>query len=307
MPNLATNGGLTFSSEHLRLAREQRQSDVIQSALPLLDAPRPAPLDEAYMMALRYLWAGDEACALKAWALLREADLKPASAGDRRGCQLLLGWLAALAMLRRHEGFRKWRAQFADQSQMALADWRASDDLLDALWRGALQMAIGLVFERASLGREGAATYRRAIAEHIHPEGYLKGAVDGDGAGETYEAQVLGTAALALMAEMAEQLDLDLWSYDSRAVTVHTAAAYTFYYYFFPEKWPWESGLTRARTMAVMRREGAFFELVHRRQPMRGIEAFFAEQRPLFCAHGGGLTTLTHGLAPPKKQRWRLW
>ena len=302
-----SDGGLTFSGEQLRRAQANLQSDVVQGALQLLDAPRQDPPEAAIMAALRYLCAGADADALEAWALLDAANLKPATGGDRRGCQLLLAWLAALAMLRQHAGFRERRARFVDLFQAAPADWAPPDDLLDVLWRGALQMAIGLVFERPALGREGAAIYRRAVDEHIHPEGFLKGIVDIDHAAGTYESQVSATGALALMAEMGEGLELDLWAYDSRAVTVHTAAAYSFYYYFFPEKWRWESGLTRQRTMAVMRRDGAFFELVNRRRPIRGIEAFFDEQRPLFCAYAGGLTTLTHGLAPPKKKRWRLW
>ena len=79
------------------------------------------------------------------------------------------------------------------------------------------------------------------------------------------------------------------------------------YYYFYPEKWIWSSGLTRDETEAVMRREGVFIEMVNRRFSVRGIEHLLDELRPFYNPLAGGLTTLTHSAAPEAKPRWRLW
>ena len=308
MSSTASIGGLSFSGEQLRLARENRDSQVIQSALQLFDTPRQESLDTAYLAALRYvLEEGKDESAGLAWQLLGQTDLGAESAQSHQGCQALLGWLSALAMLRDHRTWETARAAYEASFEAARSNLESAAKPLDGIWRGALQLALGIVFDREADRRAGVAAYRRAVDQHIHPEGYLKGIVDIDGAQQTYESQVSGTGALVLMAEMGEQAGLDLWAYENRAVSVHTAAAYALFYYFYPEKWRWESGMTAERTSAVIRREGAFLEMVNRRQPMRGIEALLDEQRPMFCAYGGGSTTLTHGLAPPNKPRWRFW
>ena len=110
------------------------------------------------------------------------------------------------------------------------------------------------------------------------------------------------------MAEMAAQAGLDLWSYDNRGVTPATAATYLLYYFYFPEKWKWSPGLTRQRTTDVIRREGAFLEIVNQRAPLHAVDPLLEELRPLFCPWTGGLTTLTHSIPPVReKRRWRLW
>ena len=207
-------------------------------------------------------------------------------------------------MLRDHPAWDgAWRAEIV--AGLDRVAW--PDEPLRELWRGALTLAAGILLESGERIERGAAVYRQAIAERIHPEGYLKGIADVVDGERLYEAQVSGTGALVLLAEMAGLVGLDLYAYESRAVGIFTAVTYTHFYYFFPEKWCWEAGLSPERTRAIMRREGAFMELVNRRSPPQGIERFLEEQRPLFCAWGGGLTSLTHGLAPPKTRRWRWW
>ena len=181
-----------------------------------------------------------------------------------------------------------------------------SPDPLDQIWQGCLQLAAGIVLDHETLRELGADRYHRAVEEIIHPEGYLKGIVDVPDKEDGYAAQLSGTCALVLMAEMAEQVGMALWSNDNRGVTPVTATVYSLYYYFYPEKWKWSDGLTGQQAGAAMRNEGAFIEIVNRRHPLRAVDHLFEEMRPFFDPLAGGLTTLTHGTAAPRKRRWRL-
>lgn len=303
MPSRDQQQGLIHSEADLQLARENLEREPIRGALARLEAAEPDPLARACLSALRGQIYGDVEAGYRAAALNETAIIRE-SGNQLEDVKRSLGWLSLMAMLRGHPA---WDASWLDAIASMLSRFDESDDQLRALWLGALKLAAGILLESEHEIEGGAAVYRRAVAELIHPEGFLKGIADVADAPERYEAQVSGCCALVLLAEMAAPLGLDLWSYESRAVGIFTAATYTHFYYFFPEKWRWEEGLSLDRTRAIMRHEGAFMELVNRRNPPQGIEQFLAEQRPLFCAWGGGLTTLTHGLAPPKKKRWRFW
>ena len=296
--------GLFHSEADLRRARSSLEREPIRSALEQLNKEDADPLARAQKVALHgQLFAAPEA-GYRAAAALNEAEFMIGGSLDLDGIKRALSWLAVAAMLRDHPA---WEASWRDQIADGLSGVSETGEALGKLWLAALTMAAGVLLESDENIKRGAAVYRRAVARQIHPEGYFRGITDIAEGQQLYEAQVSATAALVSLAAMAGQVGLDLWSYDSRAVSISTAATYTHFYYFFPEKWRWEKRLTRERTQAIMRREGAFMELVNRRAPPQGIEQFLAEQRPLFCAWGGGMTTLTHGLAPEKKRRWRLW
>ena len=297
------HSGLYFADENLRLAQENRQREPIRSALAGLDRRSDDPLISAQLAGLRYRLFGDAEDASAAIQTLRQTNW---SAQPRRQ---LLGWLSALETLRDHPAWAPWQSNWfsALEAQLNIIAGAADEAApLDGLWGGAVMMAAGIVMERAIWFERGAAVYQHAIEARIHPEGFLKGIVDVAGVTQSYRRQVSGTCALALMAEMAWHAGVDLWSLDHRGVTPITAAAYLLYYYFYPERWKWESGLTRAATAAVMRAQGAFIEMVNRRHALPGADHLFADLRPMFSVYGG-LTTLTHGIAPPpKKRRWRL-
>lgn len=302
MPENSRPPGLFHSEADLRLARENREREPIRSALARLETPEPDPLVEACQLALRGQLFDDHEAGFHAAAALKQADLEITD--DLTDIKRALAWLSVAAMLRDHPAWEaSWRAVIEPLRDHSIETGEA----LPELWLGALTMAAGILLESDQAIQRGVAVYRQAVDQLIHPEGFLKGIADLDDSPGRYEAQVSGSCALVLLAQMAGQVGLDLWSYDNRAVSIFTAVTYTHYYYFFPEKWRWEAALSRERTAAIMRREGAFMELVNRRGPPAGIEQFLAEQRPLFCAYGGGLTTLTHGLAPEKKRRWRFW
>ena len=293
---------LFFSHDDLTLARENADREPVQSALAMLDSSPEEPLARAQILALRNVWHNDAKDGENALAILRAIE-----AGDSglRALQVALGKLSALAMLRDVAGCDE--AIDNAISHLPQAD---EDDALCGYWAAAVGMAVGCLQDGESDILAAAEVYRRAIDEHVHPEGYIRGIVDMEHGGDgrhSYSRQLSATCALALIAEMTGRRGHDLWSHEKRAVSIHTAAAYTHYYYFYPERWRWGDGLTREHTSTAMRNEGAFFELVNRRQPPRGIDALFAERRPMFCAHGGGLTTLTHGAPRPQRRRWKLW
>ena len=305
------SGWLYFSSADLQLARDKREDEPISLALALLESPPEDALSVAYLAALSYRFNGDIESGQAALQALCTSDfVTGAPSTEYAAVKQALGWLGLMAMLR---DLPEWAAQEsallgATAAHIdALNHLQEPADLLREFWLGALNMAAGIILDSADYRERAAALYRRAVDQHIHPEGYLKGIVDRESSVDSYESQLSGTCALVILAEMAERAELDLWSYNNRAVTPITAATYTFYYYFYPEKWRWEPGLTRERTLASMRREGAFMELVNRRHALHGVEQLLAEQRPFFCPWAGGLTTLTHGLVPPNKKRWRLW
>ncbi|MCY3780888.1 MAG: alginate lyase family protein [Chloroflexi bacterium] len=301
---------LFFSDVDLELARDNLDSKPISDALRLLDAQPEDTLEAAQLLAYKFLFRRDATAGDATIEALNRQDFIAAASLDLPALKRQLGWLSVLAMLRGH---RQWRPHAEDSLRVidsfVQRGLRSGGECDPARlgWQAAASMAAAILTEDNTSFQRACDVYRRIVDEHIHPEGYIKGAVDVDGATETYQAQFSATCALVLIAEMAGQAGVDLWDYDNRAVSANTAAAYTYYYYFFPESWRWEDGLTRETTMAIMRREGAFFEMVNRRGHLRGVEQLFAEQRPMFSATGGGLTTLTHSLAPPKKRRWRLF
>lgn len=299
--------GLFHSAEQLALARANLKQEPVASATRLLEAGDEDPLTAAHLAALRYQIFADDGAAETAINLLGKADLTLGETVDQARCKSLLGWLSVAAMLREHSNWGALRTEILPPLVSDPADMTGASDLLDQLWQGALQLAAGIVLERESWKQLGDSAYRRAVDHVIHPEGFLRGIVDAEGSAGTFAEQVSGACALVIMAEMAAHVGSDLWSYDNRGVSPVTATTYLLYYYFYPENWRWCDGLTADDTADVMRNEGAFIEIVNRRHPLRGVEPLLDELRPLFCPTGGGLTTLTHALAPPKKRRWRLF
>ncbi len=304
MKSMKRSIALFFSQQDLQLARDNVERAPVKDAMAVLDDLPEDRLESAQFLALSYLFRRDEAAGDAAIDALQAQDFVSA---DLPSLKRQLGWLSAIAMLREHP---RWNP-IAEEGLSAIANGMTgnmqSGDPLLLSWLAAVTMATGILTDDDKNFLRVADAYRLLIDSRIHPEGYIKGLVDRDGASNTYAAQFSATCALVLMAEMAGQVGLDLWSYNNRAVSANTAATYTYYYYFFPERWKWEHSLTRESTVDLMRREGAYFEMVNRRSPMRGVEQLFAEQRPMFSVHGGGLTTLTHGLAPPRKRRWGLF
>lgn len=305
--------GLTFTDEHIDLVQSKADAPHIDSAKQfLLDHHSDDPLVQAQLAGLRYRFLNDADSAQQAVKALQTLDWMRDPQPYQDALKITLAWLSVVEMVRDNPAWERIQTDWFTTFDAYLGRLNQPPDdatLLDSFWLSAVNIGAGIVLDDEALLEHGAETYRQAVDEHIHPEGYLKGIVDEDEATDTYLKQVSGTCALVLMAEMAEQVGMDLWGYNNRGVTPITAATYLHYYYYYPEKWKWEADLTPEQTEAIIKAQGAFIEIVNRRSPMRGIETLLEDQRPLFDPYGGGLTTLTHGTSAPEsgKKRWRLF
>ena len=297
------SGGITHTPAQIELARQNRHIQPIADCVTRLKSAPDDAMTGAWFAGLRYQLDGAVTDADQAIQLLRDKQLPTPDSADRASSCTWLAWLSAAALLHDHANYAELLEEEAAELAASVESLPSPDDALDELWLGALQLASGIVWRHDPCIQLGASTYRDAIDSMIHPEGFLKGIVDDESRPQTYAAQVSGCCALTLMAEMGQVAGLDLWEYDNRGVTPITAATYALYYFFYPEQWRWSESLTAAETAASMRGEGAFLEIVNRRQPLSGVDALFGELRPLFCAYGGGMTTLTHGMEPPRKRR----
>ncbi len=264
----------------------------------LLDTLQPGAAPSALLLdALRYV-LNDDALAGERAVTALGADFDLHGQGDLLPQMEYAALLAqAYELTRGHPGFTadsrwRWLKHFAAEVDR-LTQAAAQSSFVERLWSGVVLLTAGVVLEDTARFEAGATIYRETIDQHVRPEGYLPPAVEG-GVG-SLERQLRSAQALTLMAEAAACAGLDLWSYASRGVTATTAASYCVFYYFYPEKWPWQSGLDES-VRVLYREYGAFLEIVNRRARPRTIQALLDELRPCYNPYGGGLTTLTHSL-----------
>lgn len=304
--------GLFFNLDLIQATKDQRETDPISKAMDFLRGTTPDdPLASATLNGLRYQFLDDETSGSLVINALQNLNFVNPDHTYRQTLQHALACLNVAETVRQHPTWGATQTAWLKEIHQyieALNDPPDEATLLDGFWLGALDIGAAIVFEDEAFLQRGTDIYQMAIDDHIHPEGYLKGIVDEDELSDTYLRQVLGSAALVLMAEMAHLAGVDLWDINNRGITPITATTYAMYYYYYPEKWKWETALTTETTRAVIQAYGAFIEMVNRRSPIRGIDIMFDDERPLFSLTCGGLATLTHGTtAPEKKKRWRLF
>ncbi|MCU0514595.1 MAG: alginate lyase family protein [Anaerolineae bacterium] len=286
-------------------ARSGREQEPLAAAWARLHDPAPEePLTAALWLAYRHRLLDDAAAgaaALTAFGHSFREDDPPLATLRQAVAQAHI-----LALLRPHPALPPaWLADFAAHVAALVEPPQALPDALP--WELALCITAGLLLADADLFQHGVARFKGWIdSGAIHPEGFLKTVADGKGS-RTLERQLDAVCALTLAAEAATLAGEPLWQYENRGVGVPTAAAYLVYYYFYPEKWRWDAPgtYTRAMTGDLYRQQGACLEIVQARVPakaLRGVDLFFAEQRPLFSAYGG-FTTLTHASPPPPARR----
>ncbi len=294
--------GLYFTPEHVERARKDREREPFKSAWSLLDQPPASPLDALLLNAFRYRFADDTAAGeavimdLQAW-VSQSLDVYPAY------------WEALAGTIALAQGYEMTRDQAAWGDGTA---WRDAYQqvvetlnilpgelsLVETIWLGLLNLVSGVVLEDEMRLEQGVATFRQIIATEVRPEGYLPRVVDGRDGG-SLERDLLAVAGLVLLAEAGRCAGLDLWGYESRGISVHTAAAYLTYYAYYPDQWRWDADQTEIARRAF-KEQGGFLEMVYRRTQPHDLKLMLEERRPFFHPLFGGLTTLSHGVTARK-------
>ena len=306
--------GLIFNAQQIERARANRQKQPFELAWQyLLNTEPDTPLAQIQRNGLRWRFADDpqagEAAVNGLDSFLYQTQL-PKAPVER--ATILFAISQCIEMLRDHQVFTKsldasafsWLEQaFADQS----AD---NANPIPTLWNAVAQVAASIVLEREDEFEAGTAIFRRVIAEEVHPEGYLTSGVDFPEA-ESLRNQVLAAQALTLIAEMAAQIGVDLWSFHQRGVSALTAVAYPLYYYFYPEQWPWNGepykpsdGVPLETAQSMFRERAGFLEIAGSRyeKPLKAIRMILDELRPVDDLSSGGLLTLAFAEPKPKRR-----
>jgi hypothetical protein len=297
MPTLA-HCGLYFTPDHVKAALKDRERDPLKVAWAALDSPAAHPWDQALLNGFRWRFGADPVAGEAAVrALTGSPAVQAAAPVEETLVHLLL--LAQLAeLVRDHSAFNpalwdEWAGGYAAGVESVLgAD---SAPVVDARLRLALlSLVSGIVLEHEAWFEQGAEGFRQAIREDVRPAGYLESAIS-EKDGGTFQRQFRATGALVLMAEAAGSIGVDLWGYESRGISVSTAATYLIYYYYYPEKWKWEP-LPPETSQPLYQQEGGFLEMLYRRNRHKDMKLMLDDLRPVFDRSGGGLTTLSHAV-----------
>lgn len=307
------HNGLLFDPELIQSVQDNKKTEPTTAAIDfMLTATPDSPLAIAQLAGLRYQFLDDKQAGQLVLDTLQNESITEGKLSYLETLQHTLAWLSVVESVRLHPAWGASHDNILEAIHNLVSNLsslpEAEMTLLDKFWLGALNIGAAVVYENEKLLKHGREIYQAAVDHHIHPEGYLKGLVDAEDVTDTYQIQVSGTCALVLAAEMAERAGVDLWSIENRGITPITATTYLMYYYYYPDKWKWETDLTSDLTETIIKSQGAFIEIVNRRSPIRGIDIMLEDHRPLFSTYYGGLATLTHGTpAPSKKKRWGLF
>ncbi len=289
--------GLYFSSGQVEAARRQPDQPPLREAWAMLRERQQQGAAAAQWAGFRYLFNEDAqagADGIKSLIQCISEGFDP-QVTYMQAIEETLTLCQAFEILRGHPAFEvALQMQCLDDVAARLnyldtLDYQRS--YVESLWQMLLHVVAGVVLEREGLFTAGVMVYQRAIHDDIHPQGYIGKAVEpGDGGGLL--RQLLAVEALVLAAEAASCVGVDLWSYSYRQVSVMTAASYLLYYYFFPDKWRWDNGVSTE----PYQKHGGFFEMINHHTALHDLQPILDELRPIYEAAGGGLTTLSHGV-----------
>lgn len=299
------HGGLFFSEQQLTTARKYAGRVPFAAAWGLLRGAAHPPftpaegLPTAQWDGLRYRLDGDQNAGERAVLALGDLPFTPDDLPYAQAAAHTLIYAQCLTLVQDHPALAaRWPAQQAHLSERitALNQPDFALTLVDTLWQAAMNMAAGIVLGREPLVTAAAQVYRDTIDTEVHPEGYFPKIVQAGA--DSLAQQVQAVKALVLLAEMAAHAGGDLWPYHRRGVSVLTAATYSLYYYFYPEKWQWEPGLDLDDAAALFRQHGGFLEIINGRyeKPLRAVRLILKDLRPIYDFTAGGLTGLTHGV-----------
>ena len=293
--------GLYFTHEHITAARRDRDRDPLRAAYLMLNDREQSGTEVALWGAFRYRFNEDErAGEIAAEALMRAIDVQPSD--DLTYLDTVaqtIMFVQAFEMLRDHRALTyAEQVRFLNTLQMRVTELSQSpykDTQVENLWMALLVMATGVAVEHEDTFKLGVEVYERTIRDEVSPRGFIPKAVQGNDGGSLYR-QILSSSALVLMAELAHNAGVDLWNFSVRGVSVVTTALYPIYYFYTPEKWQWDKGLTADETQMLFRRYGGYLEMLNRHTRHRDLKPVLEDLRPIYNPQGGGLTTLSHGL-----------
>lgn len=298
--------GLYFTPEHVKIAQAGREAPPFDAAWTLLHERELGGVQEAQWGGLRYRFDNDAEAGAKGVKCLIEC------LGD--GFDEQMTYIDAVneacveahafEMLRDHPAFSA--EQQAHALELFAQEVRYLNELdyqrsyVEALTLTRLNFIAGIVYDDVATVHAGIGAYERVVREDIHPQGYMpKGVEARDGGGLL--RQILAVQSLVLMAESARHIGFDLWGYSFRGVSVMTAFSYLPYYYFFPDKWRWDTTITNE----PFGEYGGFLEIVNRHADPKDLKPLLNDLRPIYDGPGGGLTTLSHGVAVKSGRRGR--
>jgi alginate lyase len=295
--------GLYFTQEHVTLAHQQMDQQPFQAAWHMLEDREQTGIAAAQWYGLRYRFNQNQAEGEQAIKALSDSISAPLN-DDAIYLDAVTDTLTlahAFEMVRDHLAFfptaqDEWLRAYA--ARISLLDQLPyQTTYTEQLWQGALNLISGIVLEDETRFQTGVGVYQAAIRESIHPEGYVREAVEGKDGGSLLR-HVLSIAALSLMAEASWHVGLDLWNYTYRGVSVITAGAYAVYYYYYPDKWRWDTGVSTDPFLHY----GGFLEMLHRHSRLKAMKEMLDDLRPVYDPRTGGLTTLTHGVVSVSKR-----
>lgn len=298
--------GLYFTPEHIEQARRERNQEPFLSAWLYLRDREQSGAAEARWCGLRYRFSDDhEAGESAIHALEKFTNNEKSEANTYLDAVFETLVLAqTFEMVREHPAFaadarRRW-LEFLATRISTLANSPDKDTHTEALWMALLNLAGGVVLENEPLIQSGIDEFKRSVTEDIRPQGFIPKAVEGKDGGSLYR-QILSVSALALMAEAATHAGVDLWEYSVRGVSVVTGAMYPIYYFYTPEKWQWDAGISVEEAQNLFRQYGGYLEMLYRRTRHKDLKPLLQDLRPIYDPRAGGLTTLTHGVVEKRR------
>ncbi|MBC8099594.1 MAG: alginate lyase family protein [Armatimonadetes bacterium] len=298
-----THYGLYFTAQQAQAAHTFAKRRPLDTAWAGLDADTPTdPLAATVVDALRYRLRADDGAAQRALHHLNTMPPLDVDTPLLTTIENTLAMAQAYELLRAYPGYAPhqqalWREGFMEQ--VAILNERDSYDLLhlERIWLALLNLVAGIVLERPPIFQQGAAVYEQVVTHDIRPQGYIPQAVE-DSRGGSMARFVLSVKALTLMAAAAQTVGVDLWGMQSRGISVVTAGLYPLYYYFYPEKWQWDEGITLEDSAALFGQHGGYLELVNQQlgRRIRAVDLVLKQIRPVLDPYGGGALTLSHGV-----------
>lgn len=291
-----THYALYFNAEQTANAQKNAKRAPLKAAFEKFNRMMPLDLHEAAVLySQQWRINGDNAAAQKAVALLPNLINAPPSDDLYRNAAAFAALVQAFESLRGDTMPAADEGRIVDalRERIHIINQQPGADYAAEAWRALANTAAGVALADETLFARGTEAYRAVIDHDIHPDGYLPKVVESPNG---YFEMLLTVQALTLNAEAARHAGLDLWRYNNRGVSIVTAALYTLYYYFYPEKWKWGEHLTLEEVQPFFKSHGAYLEMLnlHIGRPTKAIDLILDDQRPLFDTFGGGMTTLTH-------------